>query len=229
MPIAVPASEAGSALSFLRRLEQISFLGLVLVTFVSELLVCSRILAFEVVERGVLGVSSRHLNTFLGPYLSTAFPANPLFDAMSKEYNLEDLFNCKEWASQKSSPFLETVTSSGIDASLLPESVPPSTTPSETPEAPEREHCPHQVKLRFVQEAEWNPDQPFVEDPSVSSLPDRVEGNANSKAKGHRAGRGAGTWLLLALCLARPIRAFVVQKVPRVIWCRKWPPNSMTF
>jgi hypothetical protein len=87
-------------------------------------------------------------------------PSKPPPDAMDAENNLDDLFNFQEWASQRFS-----VTSSGIDASPLPESVAPSTTPNETLRASSQRHCPQQAKLTFMQEAEWDPEQTYDGEP----------------------------------------------------------------
>jgi len=86
-----------------------------------------------------------HLNPLRGQLIP--FASKPPPDAMDAEYNLDDLFNFQEWASQRSSQLPGTVTGSGIDASPLPESVAPSTTPNETPRASSQRHCPEQAKL----------------------------------------------------------------------------------
>jgi hypothetical protein len=80
---------------------------------------------------------------------------------MDAQCNLEGLFNFQQWASQRSSQLPGTVTNSGINASLLPESIAPSTTPNKT----SQRHCPHQTKLAFMQEVEWDVDQTYDEEP----------------------------------------------------------------
>jgi hypothetical protein len=121
-----------------------------------------------------------HLNPLRGQLIP--FASKPPPDAMDAEYNLDDLFNFQEWASQRSSQLPGTVTGSGIDASPLPESVAPSTTPNETPRASSQRHCPEQAKLTFIQEAEWDPEQTYDGDP-LSYLRYSIEWKVTLKGK----------------------------------------------
>lgn len=83
---------------------------------------------------------------------------------MDAEYDLDNLFQFQEWASQRSTQFSENATSVGRAASPLPESIAPGVTPNDTPRALSQCHNPSQSRLTFLQEAEWDPDQAYDSD-----------------------------------------------------------------
>jgi len=79
------------------------------------------------------------------------------------ETNLQDIFNF--WDSQNLSQLAGTASSSGVDATPLPDSAAPSTTSNSTPRALSLLQQSNPKRLTFIEEADWNPGKTYNEDP----------------------------------------------------------------
>jgi hypothetical protein len=106
-------------------------------------------------------LTPRHFETPLRPPI-TSFQSHHS-DAMEGDYNLQDIFNF--WDSQGSSPLPGTVTSSAGNTLPLPSSVASSAAPNDTPRA--LSQYSHPRKLTFIQEADWDLEKTYSQDPST--------------------------------------------------------------
>ena len=101
---------------------------------------------------------------------TSPFPRRPLSSnlqveefTMDAEYNLDNLFNFREWSSQNTSQRPDDGTNSPTGASLLPDSITVSTTTSSTPLASSQ--CSVlRSRLTFLQEEDWDPTTRYDED-----------------------------------------------------------------
>lgn len=76
---------------------------------------------------------------------------------MDAEYNLENLFNFREWSSQNSSQQRDAGTNAPTGASPFPDPVTASTTASSTSFASSQHSVLPQSRLTFLQEEDWDP------------------------------------------------------------------------
>jgi hypothetical protein len=126
-------------------------------------------------------LAPRHLETPLRPPIAS-FQSHHS-DAMEGDYNLQDIFSF--WDSQGSSPLRGTVTSSTGNALSLPSSVVSSAALNDTPRALSQHSHPR--KLTFIQEADWDPEKTYSQDPPTHlhySIEWRVTQNGRAFLRG---------------------------------------------
>ncbi|KIW86583.1 uncharacterized protein Z519_12814 [Cladophialophora bantiana CBS 173.52] len=83
---------------------------------------------------------------------------------MDAEYNLDNLFNFKEWSSQNTSQRPDAGTNAPTGASLFPDAVTASTTASSTSFASSQRLVLPQSRLTFLQEEDWDPTSKYDQD-----------------------------------------------------------------
>ena len=83
---------------------------------------------------------------------------------MDAEYNLDNLFNFREWSSQNTSQQPDAGTNAPTGASPFSDQVTASTTASSTPFASGQQSVLPQSRLTFLQEEDWDPTSKYDQD-----------------------------------------------------------------
>lgn len=94
------------------------------------------------------------------------FLQHPRPETMEDDYNLQEIFNFREWnSSQRSSAVPPVTVSTGVDESQYPLSVAASTTLDYTPAVPTSQQDVPSDKVTFMKEADWDPKKTYTRVP----------------------------------------------------------------